>query len=395
MKKLVVIAVVFALVAGTAFAEASVSGTVETRLYLVDTEFTDDIVANMHGNIHTASITMTGANEDGTIGGQLRIRAENMTNYTPLRFHKAYVWWKPVDQLRLFLGQDPDGLFETAVLTGWQFHQGNEEYIGFQAWDFWRGIFHGNWDTFGLAFQVYPVEGVNINLVIPTGGPLDTWPRHQNEQVTRDVRLLNMIPFGLRLNANVAIPDIGTIYFSYIGPENYSDEQGSDPDTENRYNHYGDFGLSFLLSAIDGIQAQLGFSTRIARDSDAVKYPFNVGAAAFYKAGDWGVKFRVGAGIGTNGADYKSGGDDTIVHGNVMPWFQVGNATVNVDIGVSANVSDAETLIGWWASPYLTVGPFQAGILFFTVDGHGYNATTARKDADIKFQIPIRMTIGF
>lgn len=396
MKKLVAIAVVLVLVTGAAFAQ--ISGTVQTRLRLMDIEDVqaDELQAKMYGRIETASITMTGSNEGGTAGGQLRLRAENMTDayQTKFTFHKAYVWWRPIPQLRIFLGMDPDGLFENAVLAGWQFHQGGEEYMVFQPWDFWRTIFPGNWDTFGLAFSVYPVQGVQLNLVLPTGGPaFNTWPRHEPGNVMREVDYKDMFPFGLIFSGTVSIPDIGRVMFSYIGPKNYKEEETFNYED---FNNYGNFGLSFLLTAVDGFQIQVGVATKIPR-YDNIKYPIYTGIAAFYSGSDFGVKFRLGAainGAATGGNDLFQGkeGDITVIHGSVMPYFNVAGGRLNVDIGVSVNAGDS-TDIGWWISPYFTLGPMVAGLQIYAVGGPGYNATIATPDV-IKVTIPIMFTFS-
>lgn len=433
MKRIVVVLLMFALVAGATFADLTVNGTVETRMYLLDRMIPENKKSATNipltfGFIHTAAITLTGRNDSNTAGMQLRVRAEDITAYISGdsltgrnngRFHKAYVWWKPINQLRIFLGQDPDGLFENAVLTGWSFHMGNEEYIGFQNWDFWRDITHGNWDTMGLAFSYYPVEGVQVNLVIPTGGPADQWPRHQNGNgnadtpgtitgVTRAVSWENMFPWGLRLTSTVGIPDIGQVMFSYIGPQNYKGAMAplgtlvidGEYLGDSQSPHFGDLSLSFLLKGpIQGLQAQVGFSTKLARPDDDVdyakEYPFQLMAAAHYTSGNLGIKFRVGMHMYD---DSKK--ELNIVHGNIMPTYSFGAVKTALDIGLSLNGSD-DVKTGFWITPYVTIGPFQGGILLYTVGGPGYQASvapgkpTSGGEPPLKIAIPIRMVLGF
>jgi len=418
MKKVIAVALLLALLTTAAFSQ--VSGGIQTRFLLAETTFEEDSPINMRGYIETANITLTGASETGTVGGQIRLKVESYTAHAssgngggnPGRWHKAYVWWQPIPQLRVFLGQEADGLFENAVLAGWQFHQGSEEFIGFQPWDFWRNVFPGNWDTFGLAFTVMPIQGVSISLILPTGGPsVGTWPRHDDATVKRELTFKEMFPWGLRLVGNIGIPDIGSIRFSYIGPENFGPNAGNDTlgAEMDDYEHFGEVGLSFLMSqAIPGVQIQVGFSTKIPQYQ--YTYPLYIGAAAFYtKASNWGLKFRAGLALnaGGGGNDVLSGREmdftagDMVIHGNIMPYFTFGNIKVNVDLGLTVNkLTDNDANIGWWISPYMDFGPLRAGIQVFTVAGVGWNSTIATAPIGdeanvVKFNIPLMLTFSF
>ena len=394
MKKLIAISVMIALVAGAAFAQTAVSGAFEARFWLIEANLSnDDAEATTRGLLHTGYVQLSGQNSEGTFGALARVRAENMTDYVgtgqAARWHRAFAWWRPIPQLRIFLGMDPDGLFENAALAGWMFHQGNEEFIGFQPWDFWRGIFPGNWDGFGLAFTITPMPGFNINLVIPTSGAGDHtqgWPRHEDRQVRATKFLKDVYPGSLRLNANFTIDGIGRVLFNYTGPQENFDDIADD-------GNLGDIGLSFLLTAVDGLQVQVGFSTRIPKDSDASDYPLMLGLAAHYAEGDWGLKTRFGAGIQES---------LTRVHGSVMPWYNFGSFRVNLDIGITmlAYDDDADNGFGFWVTPYLTVpagpGTFQIGMIIYNVDGPGWNSiNVAREDPEMKFAIPMRFSYSF
>ena len=395
MKKLIAISVMIALVAGAAFAQTAVSGAFEARFWLIEANLSnDDAEATTRGLLHTGYVQLSGQNSEGTFGALIRLRAENMTDAASNRWHRAFAWWRPIPQLRIFLGMDPDGLFENAALAGWMFHQGNEEFIGFQPWDFWRGIFPGNWDGFGLAFTITPMPGFNINLIVPTSGygdHLESCPRHTQAKVINRVNYDDLLA-SLRLNANFTIDGIGRVLFNYTGPRQ---DFGEIPDNE----HFGDIGLSFLLTAVDGLQVQVGFSTFIPNDSDQSDFPLRLGLAAHYAASDWGLKTR----FGTNITDAQ-----TLVHGSVMPWYNFGNFRVNFDIGITLIAPDeGDSLFGFWLSPYLTVpagaGTFQIGILLYNVaegrtiaDGNaGWRATQAVAEPDMKFAIPMRFVYSF
>jgi len=318
--------------------------------------------------------------------------------------HKANVWYQPHPQFRMFLGQDPDGLFDSAELAGYEFHQGDEQFLGVMIWDFWRAIFPGNWDTFGLAFTYRPVRGLQLNLIIPSAYPsVYEWPRHTNEHINKKMEYSDMFPWGLRLNGTAAIPDIGTIYFSYIGPMNFSERVGENEDLPIRDEdgdliHYGDVGLSFLLKGpVEGLQVQVGGSTRIPAYGDML-WPVMAGVAAHYtNFGElfnlrfsWGIKGRFGAAFNTSHelgtykylqqSDRSRAGDDenrmqeikgTFLHGNIMPWITISAWTINLDVGMTGLVTDTnkekEFVSGWWVSPYFRVGPLRAGVHIMTI----------------------------
>ena len=448
MKRLIVLLLLFTMVISAGFAQ--VSGLVDTRMYLLDAYFPeegesplyDEYGAPLHiyGLISASYLTLTGTSEDRTFGGQFRVTVEYDTRENTLNWpwHKAYVWWQPIPQFRMFLGQDPDGQFENAVLAGYDFHQGNEQYLGIMLWDFWRAVFPGNWDTFGLAFTYRPIRELQLNLVVPTGGPeVLEWPRYTKDHVQRKVAWQNMFPWGLRLSGTFQIPDIGNVLFSYIGPEHFSEDAKrtdvSEPDIKERYGHYGDIGLSFLFKAVPGLQIQLGASTRIPTYSD-IAYPFMPGLAAHFQTNtggyDWGVKFRFGASINTVYREGQSNFamrqgeeiNDTFLHGNIMPWITIAGWTINFDVGMTgvANsdglagrvrnaAEDDKFIMGWWIAPYVKFRNFEAGVQIMTAgdarhfndapnnmnDNAGWGIHRVAKEAPVKLSIPIRMVFNF
>ncbi len=211
MKKLIAISVMIALLASAAFAETTVSGTVEARLNVFQVELGDHGEAYDYGHpkpttggsFGTAYIQLSSTNSDGTLGGMFRLRGQDIVNGDAagaFRWHRVFVWWKPIPQIRFFLGQDADGMFETGQLTSWAFHQGSEQYLVVHDWDFWRNIFPGNWDTFGAAFSFYVVEGLELNLVAPFGNP-SGWPRHRDSDVTRKTDVETFYPGSFQLTA--------------------------------------------------------------------------------------------------------------------------------------------------------------------------------------------------
>ena len=397
MKKLIAISVMFALVAGAAFA-ADISATLDVRMVLMQGDSGEDSKASIGGLIADGYFQTSSQNSDSTFGGVLRVKANQMTSDEPggggssvAQFHRAFVWWRPIPQLRVFLGKECDGLFGTDPLTAWPFHQGAENYINYHDWDYWRTVFPGNWDQFGLAFSVYPIPGLELNLVIPTGRK--AWPYEY------DTRALNWEDvFGhIRFQGSFAIPDIGRIYLSWIGP-------GMNFDDVADNGHSGNLGVSFLLTAVQGLQVQAGISTWLAKDSDVSNYPLIAGLAAHYTGSDFGVKFRsafeIGgfapAGEGWRFENTSAGGlpEGNAIQFNVMPWYNLGALVGFFDIGMRMNMPDADgvdNVTNWYINPYIRVPVAGGGTirLGLKIDG------TSVEDSNVNFSLPVQFVYSF
>ncbi|MDR0302293.1 MAG: hypothetical protein LBI04_08300 [Treponema sp.] len=396
MKKLIAISVMIALIAGAVFAETSVAGAIESRLNVYEGVFGDHGPGydggfpkpTTAGSFGTAWIALSGNNDDGTLGGMFRLRGQDIVE-SDFRWHRVFVWWKPIPQMRVFLGQDADGMFETGQLTSWAFHQGSESFLTVHNWDYWRNIFPGNWDTFGAALSFYLVPGLDLNLVIPTGQPTG-WPRHHNAAVTRKSELETIYPGSLQLTAGYNIADVGKVAFAWIGSgENYfadSFEVGK----------LGKIALSFYSGAlVDGLQFQVGGSTDLWKGADDLA-PISVGAAVHFGMGDFGVKFRAGCDLDMTDA----GG--MFITANVMPTYVTPVGKVCLDIGGSFNKanSDADMDYGFWVNPYLKTGLsggyFQVGIMFLNnINGGQGGNIDVKVDDKPRVYLPIVMGFNF
>ena len=417
MKKLIAISVMFALLVGAAFAQ--VSGAVETRVRLASGSFEEDAKWTTSGGIEAAHLQLAGSSEDGTFGGLVRFRnidvmrngsvdiseyaityaewleiMEKTNNFDPTPgsddlkenvilfpeknesvdsgawFHRVFVWWRPIPQLRVFLGIDQDGMFGTDVLEGWAFHQGGESYITIHEWDFWRKVFPGNWDGFGMAFSVYPVRGLEVNMVVPLGNL--SWPQAIKSRVEQSTELAQMYPGSLRFMGAYAIPDVGRVFFTYNGPGSaYADAA-----------NYGQLGLSFLLTAVAGLQVHIGGSTLIPKEGE--KEDINVGLAAHWSGEGFGAKFRAAAVLGE---------EDAYITANVMPWYALDKITAFLDLGLATKGEN----LGWWVTPYIKM---PAGPGFFSIGAQIYSGVSlgnqgVKADDPINFAIPMRLSYSF
>jgi len=399
MKKLIAISVMIALLASAVFAETTVSGAVETQLNVYSVEMGDwgekydggFPKAKTSGGYGTAHIQLETTNGDGTMGGMFRLRGQDIAE-SDFRWHRVFVWWKPIPQVKIFLGQDADGMFERGQLTSWGFHQFGQGFITVHDWDFWRNIFPGNWDTFGAAFSFYVLDGLELNLVIPTGQP-NGWPRHHNGAVTRATEVDNIYPGSLQLTSSYQIGDVGKVHFAWIGSgEKYNEDT----------NTYGKIGLSFYSnSLVQGLAFQVGGSTDIKSSDEEIvpesqKAPISLGAAVHFNAGDLGIKWRLGTDIATN----DSGA--VFLTTNIMPTYNLPIGTVGLDIGFSQNIAnkDADAEVGFWLNPYLKKdingGYFQAGILYLNNIGGGQGGShSVAKNDRPRLYFPVVLGINF
>jgi hypothetical protein len=425
MKKIIAISVMFALFAGAVFAETSVSGGVETRFTLIDgvSQEGSKVKPKMYGSISTANMKLSGANEEGTLGGAVKIRMEDLvgngnrdgqnlgtpstgdsggnTNNGLYRnsnvFHQAFVWWKPIPQLNIFLGIDPDGKFGTDPLASWGYHKGAEGYMNNHDWGVWRSLFIGNWDTFGLALSIYPMDGLDINIVIPTGA--GGWPYQESGYYTSAKwRLDEMFIAGLRLNINYQIEGIGKLFISYLGANANANgydkvkmKGNFDNDNEEKSKQptNGTFGLSFLLTMVEGFQIQPAVAIELQNTSGggSDNTPIIAGFAVHYDGEGFGAKARLRYVMNAGGNK-----DASILNFSIMPWYAMEGMTIFFDFGSDINmVKGVDTVVPWFINPYITVpisgGKFQAGVKI--------NSNGAKVAPRTTYSIPLLLGFNF
>jgi hypothetical protein len=390
MKKLIAISVMLVLLTGAVFAQ--VSGTVQTRLNVMQSGDLGNLETNplmIGGDIGAAHIQLAGANADGTLGGLFRFRnvdtvrrqeeVGHWSNGGGAWFHRVFVWWRPMPELRVWLGIDQDGMFDTAALAGWAFHQGDNDYMFVHDWGFWRTVFPGNWDGYGMALTYQGIEGVALNLVVPTGNL--NWPQANARQVRATSTLEDMLG-KLQFQSSIAVPDLGTVFITYAGPGSSFDNAAN----------YGRLGASFLLSgAVDGLQLQVGGSFVIPGTADG---SFAAGLAAHYNME--GISIRARAGMTMSLADNA----DPFITANVMPVFTLDGMTAFLDIGLALQSGE----IGWWVTPALRVpmtgGMFAVGVTVRSgIENNGgisiFNDAGVFRGDNIYFNIPMLLQFSF
>jgi hypothetical protein len=196
MKKLIAISVVFALVAGAAFAadiSVDVIGKVNviqgsTGVYnKVETPDPDNPdgpkivtyekdVVKAGGLTRRMRMSASGENDDGTFGAWIRFEpnwnlyGEGSTNPNQGQMVGAWAnaWWKPVEQVKILLGgSGGDGFFGADGMTRWGFYgPAGDTDVVHEDWKFSDSFYKG-FASDGLVLTITPIEPLEINLAIP------------------------------------------------------------------------------------------------------------------------------------------------------------------------------------------------------------------------------------
>jgi len=201
MKKLIAISVILVLLASVAFAETTVSATVMVKAdllsgttrevipgtlaatdpgyvavppgfefpwYQTDFEhpnYTSDGGTNYKGvftsfQFSRLRLNVDTSNDEGTFGGRLRYEAGGGAS--------GFGWWKPIEVLKVQLGQDTDYPFGVDNIVGWNFYEAAND-VGFSPATYgYNGMF-GGWGAAGLILAVTPIDPLAINIMVPLG----------------------------------------------------------------------------------------------------------------------------------------------------------------------------------------------------------------------------------
>jgi|GEM_PF-6355495 len=366
MKKLIAILVVFAMVATVAFAETTVSGSVETRWVIAQGSSADGAPVTTGGSIHAGAIGLTGANDDGTFGGRLTFVFEGSSgpNYsTQITAHKwdhAYAWWQPIEQVRFFLGQDGDGMFNTANLSRWGHHR-MERNTSVEQWDAGNYLI-GNWDNFGMALIIKPIDGLAINLatIIP-GVNEGNFPGNPATVEHSDWFK------SLQAQVSYGLDGVGTFYLTYRG------EYNRDPG--NR------LGLTYFAnSLVDGLQFEVGGNYNL---TDNALNPLRIGVGVHFGMDAFGIRFRAFM----NPREVTGGNDWLYLKMDLMPFYTFDFGTIFCNFRVETR---ADEKINFHINPYFRFamggGDFRIGLI---VEGNTVDNSV------VTWRLPMSMLVAF
>ena len=373
MKKLIAISVVFALVAGVAFA-VDLGGTVIGSAQLIKADSAGNVGAG--GEMKRVRIEGGGEVADGRFGGWLRFDGRGLGA-------NGIAWWKPIDQIKVSIGGNPDGIWGKEGNSGWGFYQhacdtkvsmegdhvwGNPTWgqnVGFTT----RQAFYEGFGDERLFIEITPVDMVGIKFAIPF---LDGFI---NSDVGKVFTATNA-----QIDLNMSF---GNIAFSFAGDKGDADS-GRAPNIKN-----SQIFAYFGLTAIDNLQMDFGLGT------DFNDSPLYFGLALKYATDSWGIKFRSVFAIPLNG-DQPFG-----LLFDILPYFVINESfRAYISGGIAfGNAKDFDhSMVSWSVNPYIEVGEewgakFLAGIRVYQKLGEVVGVATA--DGLVKFEIPVAFVVSF
>ena len=416
MKKLIAISALLTLLAVAAFAQPSLGGHFGVQVNTFKSQTGEDangdpepVVAGI--NIKGSRVNVDFNNSDGTAGGRVRLsgRASEIGWWGALPF--AFAWWKPIPQLRIQIGHNPDGDWGAAQISGWGMNAEAQDSVaidqdssdpgssaarkartGNLGGNAQPSVFYGGYSELGALLSIYPAEGLTFNIALPFG----------NGRAEGDKGIGNIYT-KFHLNIVYSIPDIGTVRVTFQGLGGFNND---DEDTKVSLNTTdaspGTIYASFFLTAIDDLALDLGVSYGLPWEDDAKKTTtpgLGVGLGVRFTSGDFGIRVRAAAGLaGSTKADgAEAVNEPTIIGFGILPSFAVAGMTIYLNAGVGISIPDGDDPfigIDWFVNPYLRKSvsnlSFYAGVKIGTP-----GAPDKDNDAVIGWAVPIGFNCYF
>jgi hypothetical protein len=349
MKRLIVISVVFALVAGAAFADINVGGAVFGKVNVVEgtsQKFADpnsdkDPPANFDavnsdsiragGGMSRLRLEASGTSDDGTFGGYIRFEAGGDGGGTT---GWGNAWWKPIDQIKLLIGSAGyDGFWARDGVTRWGFYRDAGD-VGIipEGWAFGASFYDGF--TKGALVTITPLEALEINVGVPF------FDGHRAEEIYKKTHA--QVAYNIDGIGDLAVTYVGSYQGDNDGPG--EDDNGFfnlarnskvkfDPPASFLNTGYGTIDINgvdakenrlydaniknkfyayFNLSAVENLGLHIGLGLTLPAKQEDVEEsegykttttltyntPVAIGLGASYDAGAFGIKARVQAEVG-------------------------------------------------------------------------------------------------
>jgi len=475
MKKLIAISVILVLLTAVAFAETSFSAAVIVKGTLLSGTTQDaypgpsyDLEEIAQGTLPDPDdwyadpnykgvktgfefkrlrIAASTSNDEGTFGGYIRFQQDPYADFN------GFGWWKPIDQLRVQLGQNADGDFGVDNITGWNFYADAND-VGFTGTSFSHNALFGGWGSPGLYLAITPIEALAINIGIPLDAKVasnDAWGRlaeyvykKTTAQIAYTIDGVGKAAItyaGGALHKDAETASTAAKAYEFDANNNVTKPGVSEIPAKAEVNDPATVYASFDVSAIEnlglnvGVRFTFGYTQTGDLDTKNDDITYNgklaVGLGATYDLGQFGFKARVQANLlgGVKneatvvGVTTTSELKDPLAIGfDVLPYFAVSDAVkVFLDAGVvftgatelkvsnpAGSVTVKEnSILDFHVQPYLTysagAGTFYAG---FRLDSNGKRSgeiipsvgdkgTYALSNSYMTWSVPIGMAVSF
>jgi len=454
MKKLIVVSVIFALVAGAAFAEAALGG----QLMIGTTLLTGDDSKNEAGDFkdvimggqqyHEAKMSATFGDAKG--GGKLVFTSGTDNAYggglgTGYVRTWGFLYWRPLPVFRMQVGVNADGDFGAAQISGWGFTGEAKNSVGAISdymnwgggntwWPTWifqsaltrkgNGFYPGTGDLANVNFQLFPIDALTLTFVLPIGGGLADSGDGGNQPVGMQLA-------DFHFNAKYTIEDVGIAQLSFVGKGGLGSstevvEKDGKKVTEtikqDEKASVGNLYGSFYLTAIAGMNAELGLVYGLPWKNSTTELDNDgyLGVGVGFRLDDGGpftFKTRInarfggktGALIGTYNKDGTFKKDvaeemPTLVYAHILPCYKITNdlwAFLYAGVGIESFQQYEGMRFGWFVNPYVWVRAaeglrFWAGLQIYQ-DGRraGEFGSTAETDSPVTWRVPFGFNFYF
>ena len=412
MKKVLASLVIFALVAGTAFAQ--ISGVIAGGIGFEGQ--TDSSSANTTAQYGRVRLAGSGETEDETFGGYIRLDRGAWwgDGDVDTAYHGAgWGWWKPNDMFRLTVGQEYDGVIATDDLARYSFYEeaGDLVSVVIENWDYSRS-FYGGWADFGAIFTLTPMEGLVIHAALPFEPGADAQNAFKRIVGQINYEMDGLGKFALTIEGGLGKNPafFGTGSNDQIDASSFAALDGAGDGTrifayfglssiENLFLEFG-IGYTFESKGTQTWKWKTGDVENSYSVTGKVNEPLAVGVAAQYTATEqFGVKLRVQGQFAGNykidsGPEATDGTEDlpTRVRADILPYYQANsNLGLFFSAGTIHTFDDGKDTLGWHINPYIVLGNQWTSALFagFRLESDG------GKNSSTHWSIPVAISWKF
>jgi len=380
LKKLIVIMAVLALVAGTAFAQATFGGQLQLGIDLLKGSNVGDVpvksgASYSDGPYHEAKYSVVFG--DGKANGRLVLLAKGD--------YWGWLKWRPNEHVQLKLGKDGDGEFGFPQIVGWGFT--GEAKNSVAAVNDYNGRLsmknrggtggYGGFDgSAGFSFiaAFWPVDMLQVYI---------GFPGIDNEaEITERLAKAHL---GLKFD----IEEVGTIRFAAVGAGALAKDAPA--------GSAGTLHLTFYSNKlVQGFAFEVGTQIPLPYNDDndnMIQSPLDAGFGINLTSTDpFSLKVRANANFGgKNAAGVES---DPVIGIGVLPSYKLPKMTIFFHAGLGYMITDNENIMSldWFINPYIWV---PMGGMRMWVGIQVINAYNPANSASQKGQIDWKLPFGF